>query len=92
MSDDNINLFNLIEQRHKETKEEHRVLHERISDMKDELLDEFKEMRKDQEYINRKMEARVAALEKWKWTLIGAAGVVIFFIMGGQEMIRSFLN
>lgn len=89
---DDINLFNLIEQRHQETKEEHRVLHERISDMKDELLNEIKEMRKDQEYINRKMEARVTALEKWKWTVVGAAGVVIFFIMGGQQMIQNFLN
>lgn len=89
---DDINLFALIEQRHQENKEEHRVLHERLSSMKDELLAEIKEMRKDQEYINRKMEARVAALEKWKWTLIGAAGVVIFFIMGGQQMIRTFLG
>jgi hypothetical protein len=92
MADDNINLFALIEQRHQENKEEHRLFHERLSNMKDELLAEIKEMRKDQEYINRKMEARVAALEKWKWTLIGAAGVVIFFIMGGQQMIRTFLG
>lgn len=89
---DDINLFDLIEKRHQDSKEEHRLMHERISNMKDELLAEMKKIREDQEYINRKMEARVAALEKWKWTLIGASGVVIFFIMGGQQMIQNFLS
>ena len=74
MSDD-INLFEYINDLRKESKMESDLLHRRISDMKDELMAEMKAMRQEQQEINYKMEQRVSALEKWKWTLVNFCGL-----------------
>lgn len=87
-----MDLFNLIEKRHEDTRKEHQLLHERVSNMKDELLAEIKQMRKEQEFINREMEKRVTAIERWKWTMIGGGAVVMFFVMGGQDFLSNFFN
>lgn len=89
---DEINLFELMEKRNEESRKEHKLLHERVSNMKDELLAEIKEIRREQEFINKEMEKRVSALERWKWTLAGAGAVIMFFVMGGQEIISKFVG
>ena len=85
MSDD-INLFEYINDLRKESKMESDLLHRRISDMKDELMAEMKAMRQEQQEINHKMEQRVSALEKWKWTIVGGAIVLGFLISIGMNL------
>lgn len=85
-------LFELMEERRKESKQEHQLLHERVSNMKDELLAEMKALREQQQLFNEKMDARVTSLERWKWILVGGGSVVMFFIMGGQDILMAFFS
>ena len=64
------------------------LLHKRISDMKDELLDQMKAMRQEQQEINQKMEQRVTNLEKWKWSIVGGAIVLGFLISLGMNLTK----
>lgn len=89
-----VELFSLIEQRRKESKEQYELLHLRISDMKSDIEDDMKEVIKE---INdnlkemRKLGAahhvevseRLTQLEMWKWYIIGMAtlgGFILSFI------------
>jgi len=93
MSEKNdVNLFEYVNQLRTESKEEHVRLHERISNMKDELLTEIKEMRKEQIEINKKMDERVTNLERWKWSIVGGAIVVGFLLANGLEMINKLIG
>lgn len=85
-------LFELMEERRKESKQEHQLLHERVSNMKDELLTEMKALREQQQFFNEKMDKRVSNLERWKWILVGGGSVVMFFVMGGQDMLMAFFS
>jgi|SRR5210317_94563 hypothetical protein len=87
-----VNLFDYIQEVRKDNKQEHDLLHKRISNMKDELLKEIKEMREDQTEINKRMDDRVSQLEKWKWTVIGGAIVIGFVLAGGLQMISTVLQ
>ena len=89
---DNDQIFDYINDLRKESKQEHELLHKRISDMKDELLVEMKEIRKEQAEVNKRMDERVSSLERWKWTLIGGAIVIGFFLSGGIEKISDLLS
>lgn len=89
---DNDQIFDYINDLRKESKQEHELLHKRISDMKDELLAEMKEIRKEQLEVNRRMDQRVSSLERWKWTLIGGAIVVGFILSGGIDKISNILS
>ena len=85
-------IFNYINDLRKESKKEHELLHKRISDMKDELLAEMKEIRNEQAAVNRRMDNRVTALERWKWTIVGGAIVLGFVLSGGIEAIQNLLS
>lgn len=89
---DNDQIFDYINDLRKESKQEHELLHKRISDMKDELLAEMKEIRKEQTEVNKRMDERVSSLERWKWTLIGGAIVVGFILSGGIDKISNILS
>tara|TARA_Y100000004_G_scaffold82701_1_gene92734 strand:+ start:2022 stop:2201 length:180 start_codon:yes stop_codon:yes gene_type:complete len=56
--------------------------------MKDELMAEIKAMRSEQNEINQKMEQRVTALEKWKWSIVGGAIVLGFLISIGMNLTK----
>ena len=83
-----IDLFEYINDLRKENKMECDLLHKRISDMKDELLDQMKSMRQEQQEINQKMEQRVTNLEKWKWSIVGGAIVLGFLISLGMNLTK----
>ena len=83
-----IDLFEYINDLRKENKMEYDLLHKRISDMKDELLDQMKSMRQEQQEINQKMEQRVTNLEKWKWSIVGGAIVLGFLISLGMNLTK----
>lgn len=87
-----VHLFELMEERRKESKQEHQLLHERISNMKDELLEEIRALREQQQKFNERMDQRVTNLERWKWGLVGGGAVAMFFIMGIQDVLLQFLS
>lgn len=90
-----LRLLEVMDERRKEEREENRLLHSRISNMKDELLQEIKEMRKEQEEALAKLDDRVTMLEKWKWTLAGAASVIgaaVTFVIVSIKDLFSWLN
>ena len=89
MSENEVNLFEYINDLRKESKMESDLLHKRISDMKDELMAEMKAMRQEQQEVNHKMEQRVTSLEKWKWSIIGGAIVLGFLISLGIPIIMG---
>ena len=92
MAESEVNLFEYVDRLRIESKEEHIRLHERISNMKDELLAEIKEMRKEQLSINQKMDDRVTKLERWKWSMVGGAIVIGFILADGIDMISKLIS
>ena len=92
MVESEVNLFEYVDRLRIESKEEHIRLHERISNMKDEILAEIKEMRKEQLSINHKIDDRVTKLERWKWSMVGGAIVVGFILADGIDMISKLIS
>lgn len=84
--------FDYLNDLRKESKQEHELLHKRVSDMKDELLLEMKEIRKEQSAVNKRMDERISKLEMWKWTIVGGAIVLGFVLSGGIEKISNLLS
>lgn len=87
-------LFTLIEERRRESKEQYELLHLRISDMKDDIEDDMKDVIKEiNENIKEMKEfntahhddvsERLTKLEMWKWYVLGMAtfgGFLLSFI------------
>ena len=76
----NIEVFKLMEERRMESQRQYELLHERISNMKDEInvdinnshkiiMGEIKELRGEQRRHAQEMSLRLTNLEKWKWTI-----------------------
>jgi hypothetical protein len=42
--------------------------------------------------MNRDMEKRVTALERWKWTFVGGGAVAMFVVMGGASSLAIFFQ
>ena len=93
---DKIDIFKLMEDRRVENQAQYEMLHDRISNMKDEIdakiadshnkiMSEIKELRKEQQEHALEMSSRIAALEKWKWTIVGGALVIGFVLSGGVD-------
>ena len=98
-----IDIFQLMEDRRVEHQAQYELLHERISNMKDEIyaeisnshhkiMSEIKELRKEQNEHALEMSSRIAALEKWKWTIVGGALVIGFVLSGGVYAFSKIFN
>lgn len=99
----NLEVFKLMEERRIESQKNYELLHERISNMKDEIntdiknshkiiMEEIKELRGEQRRHAEEMSNRLTNLEKWKWTIVGGAVVIGFFLSGGIEAISRFMS
>ena len=99
----NLEVFKLMEERRVESQRQYELLHERISNMKDEIntdinkshnliMLEIKELRGEQRKHAVEVSNRLTNLEKWKWTIVGGAVVIGFFVSGGIEAIGKFLS
>jgi ferritin-like protein len=99
----NLEVFKLMEERRVESQRQYELLHERISNMKDEIntdinkshnliMLEIKELRGEQRKHAVEVSNRLTNLEKWKWTIVGGAVVVGFFVSGGIDVIGKFLS
>jgi archaellum component FlaC len=82
-------LFSLIDDRRKESKEQYEVLHKRVNDMKEEMEDdlqasikemmkEIKEMKEEDNQHHKEVSERLTRLEMWKWYVIGMASLAGF--------------
>ena len=98
-----LEVFKLMEERRMESQRQYELLHERISNMKDELngdiqnshkiiMGEIKELRGEQRRHAEEMSLRLTNLEKWKWTIVGGAVVIGFFLSGGIDAIGKFMS
>ena len=86
-------LFSLIEDRRKESKEQYEVLHKRIGDMREdfednlessirEMMQEIKDMKQKDAEHHKDVADRLTKLEMWKWYVIGMATLAgIMFAM-----------
>jgi ferritin-like protein len=99
----NLEVFKLMEERRVESQRQYELLHERISNMKDEIntdinkshnliMLEIKELRGEQRKHAVEVSNRLTNLEKWKWTIVGGAVVIGFFVSGGIDAIGKFLS
>jgi hypothetical protein len=99
----NLEVFKLMEERRMESQRNYELLHERISNMKDEIntdiqnshkliMGEIKELRGEQRRHADEMSLRLTNLEKWKWTIVGGAVVIGFFLSGGIDAISKIMS
>lgn len=56
------------------------IIHQRISDMKKEMIDEIKDLRNSGHQCSIRVEARLEKLEKWRWFVVGIAAAVGFVV------------
>lgn len=96
-------IFQLMEERRKESEGRSDILHKRIGELRDELtqkiddshkelMREIKELRADQKIHDQQTSKRISALEMWRSVLLGGAGVMGFILAGGMEMLSNLLK
>lgn len=79
-------LFSLIEDRRKESKEQYEILHKRIGEMREdfednlestikEMMKEIKDMKEKDLEHHKEVSQRLTKLEMWKWYVIGMATI-----------------
>ena len=54
------------------------ILHQRITDMKREIADDFRALRDENRKQHNEVGDRLAKLEKWRWFVVGVATVIGF--------------
>jgi hypothetical protein len=97
-----IDLFQLLEDRRIESEKRSDILHKRIGELRDEMankmddshreiMHEIKELRKEQQHHAKEMSQRVSSLERWRWLLMGGAAVLGFILAGGLELISNII-
>jgi septal ring factor EnvC (AmiA/AmiB activator) len=99
---DEINLFQLLEDRRIESEKRADVLHKRIGELRDEMtqkidqshneiMQEIRALRQEQREHAKEMSERVSKLERWKWGIVGGAATVGFILAGGIEALHKFM-
>lgn len=97
-----IDLFRLLEDRRLEAQRQNETLHARISSLRDELheeissshkeiMREIRELREDQNKHANEMSERIGHLERWKWIIVGGAGI-LGILLGGLDTISGFVG
>lgn len=56
---------------HQENQSE--VIHQRITDMKKEMMEEIRQLRASNTIEHKEVVDRLAAVEKWRWIVVGAS-------------------
>ena len=54
------------------------VIHQRITDMKKEMSDDFRALREENTRQHNEVSERLSKLEKWRWFVVGVATVIGF--------------
>lgn len=54
------------------------IIHQRITDMKKEISDDFRALREENTKQHNEVSERLSRLEKWRWFVVGVATVIGF--------------
>jgi len=68
------------EMRLENQEQQREILHQRISDLKRDITDEFRLMRDENRKQHAEVNERLSKLEKWRWLVVGMATAVGFLV------------
>lgn len=68
------------EMRLQNQEQQREIIHQRISDMKKEMTDEFRLLRDENRKQHSETNERLAKLERWRWFVVGVATVIGFLV------------
>ena len=68
------------EMRLENQEQQREILHQRISDLKRDITDEFRLLRDENRKQHAEVNERLSKLEKWRWLVIGMATAVGFLV------------
>ena len=66
------------------------ILHQRISDMKKEITEEFKSLKEENRKQHSQTNERLEKLERWRWFVVGVATVIGFSLAQMESLTRIF--
>ena len=68
------------ENRLENQEQQREILHQRISDLKRDMTDEFRMLRDENRKQHAEVNERLSQLEKWRWLVVGMATAVGFLV------------
>mgnify|MGYP003122144939 FL=1 len=68
------------ENRLENQEQQREILHQRISDLKRDMTDEFRMLRDENRKQHAEVNERLSKLEKWRWLVVGMATAVGFLV------------
>jgi|TARA_R100001129_G_scaffold109986_1_gene75450 ElaB/YqjD/DUF883 family membrane-anchored ribosome-binding protein len=68
------------EMRLENQEQQREILHQRISDLKRDITDEFRLLRDENRKQHAEVNERLSKLEKWRWLVVGMATAVGFLV------------
>ena len=66
------------------------ILHQRITDMKREITEDFRTLRDENRKQHNEVGDRLSKLEKWRWFVVGVATVIGFSLAQMESLGRIF--
>ena len=78
------------ETRLQNNKQQREILHQRISDMKKEITEEFKSLKEENRKQHSQTNERLEKLERWRWFVVGVATVIGFSLAQMESLTRIF--
>tara|TARA_Y100000310_G_scaffold345352_1_gene464053 strand:- start:14864 stop:15232 length:369 start_codon:yes stop_codon:yes gene_type:complete len=66
------------------------IIHDRISDFKKDILDEFKEIIKQEDDHRSALSERLERLERWRWFVIGASAALGIIAANITKILMAF--
>ena len=78
------------ETRLQNNEQQREILHQRISDMKRDITDEFRALRDENRKQHNEVNERLSKLEKWRWLVVGMATAVGFLVASLGQMGELF--
>ena len=79
------------ENRLENQEQQREILHQRISDLKRDITDEFRMLRDENRKQHAEVNERLTKLERWRWCVVGMA-TVVGFIVAQAGKIGEFFN
>ena len=78
------------ETRLQNNEQQREILHQRISDMKKEITEEFKSLKEENRKQHSQTNERLEKLERWRWFVVGVATVIGFSLAQMEALPRIF--
>ena len=78
------------ETRLQNNEQQREILHQRISDMKKEITEEFKSLKEENRKHHSQTNERLEKLERWRWFVVGVATVIGFSLAQMESLGRIF--